>query len=66
MHVITRKRLLDFGRRHPDAVTPLDVWYRLMRAARFTNAAELKATFGSVDVLGQGLAVFNIGGNKYR
>lgn len=66
MHVITRKRLLDFGRRHPDAVTPLDVWYRLMRGAGFTNAAELKATFGSVDVLGQGLAVFNIGGNKYR
>ena len=52
--------------RHPDAVTPLDVWYRLIRKARFTNAAELQATFGLVDLLGQGLAVFNIGGNKYR
>jgi mRNA interferase HigB len=66
MHVITRKRLLAFGRAYPDAVTPLDVWYRLMRKARFTNSAELKATFGSADPLGQGLVVFNIGGNKYR
>jgi mRNA interferase HigB len=37
-----------------------------MRKARFTNSAELKATFGSADPLGQGLVVFNIGGNKYR
>ena len=66
MHVITRKRLLEFGQTHPDAVTPLDVWYRLMRTARFRNAADLKATFGLVDLLGQGLAAFNIGGNKYR
>jgi mRNA interferase HigB len=66
MHVITRKRLLAFGRAHPDAVTPLDVWYRVMKKARFTNSAELKATFGSADSVGKGLVVFNIGGNKYR
>jgi len=66
MHVITRKRLLEFGKQHPDAVTPLDVWYRLMRKARFTKWAELKATFGSADAIGQGLVAFNVGGNKYR
>src|SRR6266508_1007397 len=66
MHVITRKRLLAFGRAHPDAITPLDVWYRLMRKARFTHAADLKTTFGSADPVGKGLVVFNIRGNKYR
>jgi mRNA interferase HigB len=66
VHVITRKRLLEFGRGHPDAATPLDVWYRLMKAGRFTSPATLKHTFGTVDFLGKGLAVFNIGGNKYR
>ena len=66
MHVIARKRLLAFGRAHPQAVTPLDVWYRVMKQARFTNSAELKATFGSADPVGKGLVVFNIGGNKYR
>jgi mRNA interferase HigB len=66
MHVITRKRLLELGTIHPDAVTPLDAWYRVMKAGRFTNPPALKETFGTVDLLGQGLAVFDIGGNKYR
>jgi len=66
MHVITRKRLLEFGKSYPDAVTPLDVWYRLMKAQQFTSWAELKETFGTADNLGKGLVVFDIGGNKYR
>lgn len=66
MHVITRKRLLEFGKSYPDAVTPLEVWYRLMKAGQFTSWAELKATFGTSDTLGKGLVVFNISGNKYR
>ena len=32
---------------------------------RFDNWAELKATFNTVDKVGE-LAVFDIGGNKYR
>jgi mRNA interferase HigB len=66
MHVITRKRLVQFGQSYPDVVTPLDAWFRLMKAGRFANSAQLKATFGSVDLLAKGLAVFDIGGNKCR
>lgn len=66
MHVISHRRLLDFGHQYPDAVTPLDSWFRLIKAARFASPVALKRTFGSVDFVGQGLAVFNIGGNKYR
>jgi mRNA interferase HigB len=66
MHVITRKRLVEFGQACPTAVTPLDVWYRLMKQGQFTSPEGLRAVFGSVDFLGKGLAVFNIGGNKYR
>jgi mRNA interferase HigB len=66
VHVITRKRLLEFGRSHPDAVVSLDVWYRLMKAGQFTSWTVLKQTFGTADSLGKGLVVFNIAGNKYR
>lgn len=66
MHVISRKRLVEFGKAHADAVTPLDVWYRVMKGGRFTSPEALKATFASVDFLGGRVVVFNIGGNKYR
>jgi mRNA interferase HigB len=66
MHVISRKRLVQFGQDHPDAVKPLDAWYRLIKARRFGNWAELKETLGTADLLGKGLVCFDIGGNKYR
>lgn len=65
MHVITRKRLVEFGKAFPDAITPLDDWYRVIKAKRFSNWGELKAIFGSADTVGK-FVVFNIGGNKYR
>ena len=66
MHVITRKRLRDFGRRHPDAVTPLAVWFAILRRKRYRSPHELRRDFPAADVLGGSRTVFNIGGNKYR
>ena len=66
MHVTSRKRLLLFGADHADAVKPLDSWYRLMKARRFANWAELKEMFGTADLLDIGLVCFDIGGNRYR
>jgi mRNA interferase HigB len=66
VHLITRKRLVEFGRADPTAVAPLDVWYRLMKQGQFTSPEGLKAVFAWLDFLGKGLAVFDIGGNKYR
>nr|WP_246296620.1 type II toxin-antitoxin system HigB family toxin [Allochromatium humboldtianum] len=40
-------------------------WRRVIEKNRFSNWAELKATFNSVDSVGD-LVVFDIGGNKYR
>jgi len=37
-----------------------------MKQGHFTSPEGLQAGFASVDFLGKGLAVFNIGGNKYR
>jgi mRNA interferase HigB len=65
MHVITRKRLNEFAREHPDAQSALEHWYRVMKTRRFTNFAQLRETFPSADQV-DNKTVFNIGGNKYR
>ena len=66
MHIITRRALTTFATKHPDAREPLDVWFRIMRAARYSTPEEVRAAFPKVDFLSGEHAVFNIGGNKYR
>ena len=65
VHVISRKALVNFGERHEDAVEPLDRWYRIAKRAEWESFAELRADFGSADLVGE-YTVFNIGGNKFR
>ena len=65
MHVITRKRLLEFAEKHPDSSEPLDRWYRIVIHTDFDTFSELRNVFPSVDLV-ERLTVFNIGGNKYR
>jgi mRNA interferase HigB len=68
MRVISRKRLVKFGEKHPQAATPLDAWYRIMKAAKFAGPQEVAAQFGSQNVsfLGGELTVFDISGNNVR
>lgn len=65
MKLISNRTLREFAERHPDAHVPLQAWRRLIEQGRYANFAELRATFASVDKVGE-LLVFNIGGNKYR
>ncbi len=65
MHIITRKRLLDFAEKHPNTSTALDAWYRIVKQSKINNFSQLKEIFTSADKVGN-LTVFNIGGNKIR
>jgi mRNA interferase HigB len=65
MHIITRKRLLEFAKKHTDCSTALESWYKIIKHTTFNSFAELKQTFPSADQVGK-LTVFNIGGNKAR
>ncbi len=65
MHVITRKRLNEFAKIHPDTKNALAQWYQLVKANKFSSFAELRQIFPSADQVGN-LTVFNIGGNKVR
>ena len=65
MHVITRKRLLDFSKKYPNAEKPLDTWYRIVKKTDIANFSELREIFPSADKVGN-LTVFNISGNNIR
>ncbi|MFM6181434.1 MAG: type II toxin-antitoxin system HigB family toxin [Dolichospermum sp.] len=65
MHVITRKRLNEFAKIHPDTKSAIAQWYQLVKANEFSSFAELRQIFPSADQVGK-LTVFNIGGNKVR
>lgn len=65
MHIITRRRLVDFWQIHPDARVPLQHWFTIVRKTDYASFAALRITFPSADQVG-GFTVFNIGGNKFR
>ena len=65
MHIITRKRLLEFAEKHPDCSSALESWYRIVKRTNFNSFNNLRQTFPSADIVGN-LTVFNIGGNKAR
>lgn len=66
MHIIKKKTLAEYISRHPQAATALQEWYHKVRTARWRNFADVRATFGSADAVGNQHYVFNIKGNDYR
>lgn len=65
MHIITRTRLMEFAREHPDARAPLNAWFTIVRKTDYTSFADLRTTFLSADQVDR-FTIFNIGGNKFR
>ncbi len=65
MRVISNKALVEFAAAHHDADLPLQVWRRIIEAGHFSSFGDLKATFNSVDKVGD-YYVFDISGNKFR
>jgi len=65
MHIITRKRLIEFAQKHPNVESALNHWYRIVKLTNFDSFAELRKTFPTADHVGK-FTVFDIGGNKAR
>lgn len=66
MVVISKTQLNAFGKTHPDSADALDDWYAAVKEADWSNLAELKQRFSTVDYVGNDRYVFNIKGNNYR
>lgn len=68
--MISLKPLRKFWQAHPDAELPLRRWYRVATHAKWRSLQDVRRDYPHADgvrIRGeQPLAVFNIGGNKYR
>lgn len=68
MRIIAVSSLRKFwsrpGRR--DAEQPLRAWVYIVKSANWSKPTDVTQTFGSADILRNGRAIFDIGGNKYR
>lgn len=65
-NIITRRTLLEYCKKYPEAATALQQWYYELLNAEFRNFNELKKVFGSASLVKDDRVVFNIMGNKYR
>ena len=74
MRAITAQRLWTFCAlpNQSKARTPLESWLKMIKGSAWANPGDVKSTFGKrVDFVqtrgtGQTVAVFDVGGNKYR
>lgn len=66
MRVITKRTLLDFWEKHPDALSPLSAWYAEAVKAQWSAPQDIKAQYSTASFLIDNCVVFNVGGNKYR
>ncbi len=66
MRIFTEKPLKDYASKHPEALTAIQDWIKKVKNAEWTNLADIKRTFNSVDYVGNQRYVFNIKGNDYR
>ncbi len=65
-NIINRRTLLEYCKKYPQASVALQSWYYEFVKGDFKSFNELKKTHGSVSIVADDRAVFNIMGNKYR
>jgi mRNA interferase HigB len=67
MQIVSRKTLVAFWERHPQAKAPLETWYSMASKVEFPNWQHIQDVFGTtVDRVADNRVIFDIGGNKYR
>jgi mRNA interferase HigB len=65
MHIISYKRIREFGKVHADSVDVLDNWFKVASRARWSDLIEAQSVFPKAEAVGN-FTIFNIKGNKYR
>jgi mRNA interferase HigB len=67
MQTVARRTLRQFWEKHPQAETPIRVWYATVAKAEWKSPADIKRHFGAaVDFLNDNRVIFDLSGNRYR
>jgi mRNA interferase HigB len=65
MHIISRKKLREFSKKHADTGNALNTWYKIASKAQWKNLVEVQAVYSQAEAVSN-FTVFNIKGNRYR
>ena len=66
MRIFTEQALKEYIEKHPDTRTALQEWVTIVKRSEWRCLNDVKATFRSVDYIGNQHYVFNIKGNNHR
>lgn len=66
MRVVSRNVLVAFWTKHPETKVPLERWFRLTKAARWTSTEDIQAAAPKAKVLNRERVRFEVSGGNYR
>jgi len=66
MKVVGRDLLRAFGDKHTDARKWISGWLAEVELATWQTPHQLKDMYPTASILGDGLVIFNVKGNRYR
>lgn len=66
VRVISKKKLVEFYKKHAETKGPLEAWYHEVKKENWTNYMDVKNKYRSSSPIKGNRVVFNIKGNKYR
>ena len=66
MHIISRRKLVEYWHSHPDSEPPLRAWFADAKKSTWKSPDDIKQRYGNASILPDNRVVFNIKGNTYR
>jgi mRNA interferase HigB len=70
MKIITKRRLLDYAKRHPNASANLLAWITVTSSAQWQSITDVRKIFPHADLAtassSKTVTIFNIAGNNHR
>lgn len=70
MNIVTKRRILDYAKHHPNASANLSAWIAVASAAKWQSISDVRKVFPEADHAtvrsSKTVSIFNIAGNHHR
>jgi mRNA interferase HigB len=66
MHVISRRKLVEFWEANPETKKPLQTWLSIAKVAKWKSPADVRVIDPKASIIANNRVVFDILGGRYR
>ncbi len=70
MRIITKRRILDYAKQHPNAAANLSAWITVASSAKWQSIADVRKVLPRADLAivssSKTVTIFNVAGNLHR